>query len=41
MLVLNNDEKTCVKTELFDASSQCRLCIDRQIVGIDEYDCFK
>jgi hypothetical protein len=41
VLVLNYDEKTCIKAELFDASSQRGLCIDRQIVGVNEYDCFK
>jgi hypothetical protein len=41
VFVLNNDEKTCIKTELFDASSQRGLCIDGQIIGVNEYDCFK
>jgi hypothetical protein len=41
VLVLNYDKKSCVKTELFDASSQRGLRIYRQIVGVNEYDCFK
>jgi hypothetical protein len=41
VLVLNDNKKSCIKTELFDASSQRGLRIYRQIVGVNEYDCFK